>query len=72
MCICHGAKYDNEKDAFLQKADIFVFPTYYDNECFPLVLLEANGTKPPLHQHKRGRNTRYHRGRQNRLYRGKT
>ena len=37
----HGAKYDNEKDAFLQKADIFVFPTYYDNECFPLVLLEA-------------------------------
>lgn len=21
----HGAKYDNEKDAFLQKADIFVF-----------------------------------------------
>lgn len=37
----HEAKYDNEKDAFLQKADIFVFPTYYDNECFPLVLLEA-------------------------------
>ena len=37
----HGAKYGNEKDVFLQKTDVFVFPTYYNNECFPLVLLEA-------------------------------
>lgn len=37
----YGAKYGDEKDTFLQKADVFVFPTYYSNECFPLVLLEA-------------------------------
>ena len=37
----YGAKYNDEKDTFLQKADVFVFPTYYNNECFPLVLLEA-------------------------------
>lgn len=35
----HGAKYGNEKDVFLQEANVFVFPT--NNECFPLVLLEA-------------------------------
>lgn len=37
----HGAKYGNEKNAFFPKTDLFVFPTYYNNECFPLVLLEA-------------------------------
>lgn len=40
MAYC-GRKYGEEKDSFLRKADIFVFPTYYHNECFPLVLLEA-------------------------------
>lgn len=26
---------------FLRDADIFAFPTFYSNECFPVVLLEA-------------------------------
>lgn len=37
----HGRKYGNDKEAFLNAADMFVFPTFYHNECFPLVLLEA-------------------------------
>lgn len=37
----YGAKYGTEKNEFLEQADVFVFPTYYNNECFPLVLLEA-------------------------------
>lgn len=37
----HGAKYGMAKEAFFQRAHVFVFPTFYHNECFPLVLLEA-------------------------------
>ena len=36
-----GKKFDKEKNEFYEKTDIFVFPTYYHNECFPVVLLEA-------------------------------
>jgi glycosyltransferase involved in cell wall biosynthesis len=36
-----GPVYNEQKTNILKQADIFVFPTYYANECFPLVLLEA-------------------------------
>jgi len=43
-----GKKYGIEKDESFSKADIFAFPTYYDNECFPLVLLEAMQHSLPI------------------------
>lgn len=39
--VYHGKKYGKNKDVFLKNADILAFPTFYQNECFPLVLLEA-------------------------------
>ena len=36
-----GAKYGTEKSVYFERANIFVFPTYYNNEVFPLVILEA-------------------------------
>jgi glycosyltransferase involved in cell wall biosynthesis len=36
-----GPKYGNDKNRIFEKSDIFVFPTSYHKECFPLVLLEA-------------------------------
>ncbi|TMM58201.1 glycosyltransferase family 4 protein [Maribacter algarum] len=36
-----GKKYGKDKDEAYRNADIFALPTHYDNECFPLVLLEA-------------------------------
>jgi glycosyltransferase involved in cell wall biosynthesis len=36
-----GRKYGDEKNIELAGSDIFAFPTFYDFECFPLVLLEA-------------------------------
>lgn len=37
----HGAQYGKDKEKFWQACDLFVFPTYYHNESFPMVLLEA-------------------------------
>ena len=44
----HGKKYNEEKEYFLNSSDIFVLPTYYHNECFPLVLLEAMKHELPI------------------------
>ncbi|WP_349996691.1 glycosyltransferase family 4 protein, partial [Phocaeicola dorei] len=43
-----GRKVGEEKEAFFRQADVFVFPTYYYNECFPLVILEAMEYKLPV------------------------
>lgn len=37
----YGAKYGEEKNDFFENTDVFVFPTFYHNETFGLVLLEA-------------------------------
>lgn len=39
--IALGPKYGNDKANCFNQSDVFVFPTFYHNECFPLVLLEA-------------------------------
>ena len=36
-----GRKYGEDKNKIIAQSDIFVFPTTYHNECFPVVLLEA-------------------------------
>ena len=43
-----GKKYNEEKEAIFLESDIFAFPTYYPNECFPLVLLEAMQAGLPI------------------------
>ena len=43
-----GPKYGKEKQKMLSEADIFTFPTFYSNECFPLVLLEAMSEGLPV------------------------
>jgi len=43
-----GKKYGQEKQEALENAQIFAFPTYYTNECFPLVLLEAMSAGLPV------------------------
>lgn len=36
-----GRKYGADKEEYFNNADIFVLPTFYENECFPLVILEG-------------------------------
>ena len=48
MTVYHGRKYGDEKRDFFENADVFVFPTYYHNETFGLVNLEAMEFKLPV------------------------
>lgn len=41
-----GKRYGTDKEAVFYEAEVFVFPT--DNDCFPLVLLEAMQAKLPV------------------------
>lgn len=43
-----GKKYGKKKESLFLKADIFAFPTYYHNECLPLVLIEAMQFSLPI------------------------
>jgi len=43
-----GKRYGKDKLEAFSTADIFAFPTYYNNECFPLVLLEAMSANLPI------------------------
>lgn len=43
-----GKKYNEEKDKEFASSDVFVFPTFYKNECFPLVILEAIQQETPV------------------------
>jgi glycosyltransferase involved in cell wall biosynthesis len=43
-----GHKYGLDKKEYFANADIFSFPTFYPNECFPLVLIEAMSFSLPV------------------------
>ena len=44
----NGPKFGEGKKEFFANSDIFVFPTFYFNECFPLVILESMQYKLPI------------------------
>ncbi len=48
VAVYNGRKYGEEKKEYFEKADAFVFPTYYHNETFGLVNLEAMEFKLPV------------------------
>lgn len=49
-----GRMYGSDKDEIYKQSDIFVLPTFYHNECFPLVLLEAMQYELPVISTKEG------------------
>lgn len=48
-CVSYeGPRYGDEKWKAFSEADIFAFPSFYPDECFPLVVLEAMGSGLPV------------------------
>ncbi len=43
-----GNKYGQEKEKIFSQNNIFVLPTFYPNECLPLVIIEAMQNKMPV------------------------
>ena len=43
-----GPRYGDEKWKAFSEADVFAFPTFYPDECFPLVVMEAMGAGLPV------------------------
>jgi len=43
-----GPKYGEEKQKLYSQADLFVFPSFFRQECFPLVILEAMQAGLPI------------------------
>ena len=43
-----GKRFGKLKEIAYEQADVFVLPTYYPNECFPLVILEAMQHSLPI------------------------
>jgi len=37
----HGKQFGDDKYRLFNHSDVFILPTFYNNECFPLVILEA-------------------------------
>jgi len=44
----HGPVFGTEKERVLMDADLFIFPSFFQEECFPLVLLEAMQAGLPI------------------------
>jgi len=52
--VYYGPLYGNEKEDFLSEIDLFVFPTVYSNEAYPLVVVEALNAGLPTITTRRG------------------
>ncbi len=46
--IIHGPVFGEEKYRVFEDADIFIFPSYFREECFPVTILEAMNAKLPV------------------------
>ncbi len=44
----YGPQYGEDKKKFFEDSDVFVFPTFYHGECFPLVILESMEYQLPI------------------------